>query len=98
MYDVTMRNYIISLWQGYTHWSIYAIFCPGGLIRATYASPNWVIFVACVMSNFYLKQCLFIVPLTLGIKLQWNVKRNTTIFININAFEYFVSKVTAILC
>ena len=49
------------------------------------------------MPSHYLNQCWNIVNLTLGNKLQWNLNRNSFIFIQENAFENNVWKMSAIL-
>ena len=47
--------------------------------------------------SYYLNQCWDIVNQTLGNKLQWNLNQNLWIFIQVNAFEYVVWKMAAIL-
>ena len=47
--------------------------------------------------SHYLNQCWIIVNWTLGNKLQWNLNRNSSIFIQENAFECVVCETAAIL-
>ena len=49
------------------------------------------------LPSHYLNQCWNIVDWTLGNKLQWNLNRNSYIFIQENAFENVVWKMAAIL-
>ena len=50
-----------------------------------------------MVSSHYLNQCWNIVNWNLGRKLQWNFIRNSSIFIQENAFENVVWKMAAIL-
>ena len=54
--------------------------------------------VACSAPSHYLNQCWFNVNCNLANKIQWNLKQNSRIFIQENAFENVVCKIAAILC
>ena len=54
--------------------------------------------VACSAPSHYLNQCWNIVSLTLKNKLQWNVNRNSNIFIHENECENVVCEIAALLC
>ena len=47
--------------------------------------------------SHYLKQCWNIVNVTFGNKFQWNLNRNSYMFIHENAFENIIRKLAAIL-
>ena len=51
--------------------------------------------VACSVPRHYLNQCWNIVNLTPRYKLQWNLKRNSCIFIQENAFENVVCEMAS---
>ena len=63
------------------------------------SSHHWFRFrlVSWSAPSHYLNQCWNIVNWTLGNKLQWNLNRNTNIFIQENAFESVVCQMAAIL-
>ena len=46
--------------------------------------------------EYHLKHCWLIVHWTLGNKFQWNLNKNTPIFIQENGFEQVICKMTAI--
>ena len=91
-YDITRPQWVnYSLWQAewslshneLTHWGRVMHICIGK--------------ITITGSDNYLNQCLSIVNWTLGNKLQWNVNRNSNIFVQENAFENVVCEMTSIL-
>ena len=75
-----------------THWGRVTHICVGKL--TIIGSDNGVAWTA---PSHYLNQCWIIVNWTLRNKLQWNLNRNSHIFIQENAFESVVCETAAIL-
>ena len=75
--------------DGLTHWGRVTHICVGNL--TIIGSTAWSV------PNHYLNQCWIIVNWTLRNKLQWNLIRNSNIFIQENAFESVVYEMAAIL-
>ena len=76
-----------------THWGRVTHICVSKL--TIIGSDNG--FVAWPAPSHYLNQCWIIVNWTLRNKLQWNLNRNSNIFIQENAFESVVCETAAIL-
>ena len=76
-----------------THWGRVTHICVGKL--GHHCFRQWL--GACSAPSHYLNQCWNIVNWTLRNKLQWNLNRNSIIFIQENAFENVVWKMAAIL-
>ena len=68
-----------------THWGRVMHICISKLAIIAWTAPS-----------HYLNQCWTIVNWTLGNKLQWNLNRNSYIFIQENVFENVVWKIAAI--
>ena len=76
-----------------THWSRVTHICISKVGHNWFR--QWL--VACSVPSHYLNQCWNIINLTLKIKIQLNVKWNSYIIIQENAFENVICKMAAIL-
>ena len=74
-----------------THWGRVTHICVGKLTIIGSALVAWT------APSHYLNQCSNIVDWTLRNKLQWNLCRNSNIFIQENTFESVVCEVASIL-
>ena len=76
-----------------THWGRVRQICVNKLYHHWF---RWWL-VAWTAPSHYLNQCWNIVNRTLGTKCQWNLNRQSYIFIQENAFENIVGKIAGIL-